>query len=79
MTAQVLSAELTNLIQESKRKNSELRNVGFQRVESPSPSTLISTLKAAEKSLQDLKSLPSTSEEQLAAGWWLEDESSSLS
>jgi len=26
MTAQILAAELTNLIQESKRKNTELRN-----------------------------------------------------
>ncbi|KAF2145821.1 uncharacterized protein K452DRAFT_265191 [Aplosporella prunicola CBS 121167] len=48
MTAQILSSELTNLIQESKRKNSDLRN-------------------AADKSLQELKSLPSTSEAQLAA------------
>ena len=49
MTAQILAAELGNLVQESKRKNSELRN-------------------AAEQSLQDLKSLPQTSEAQLAAG-----------
>lgn len=49
MTAQILAAELANLIQDSKRKNTELRN-------------------AAEKSLQDLKSLPNTSEAQLAAG-----------
>ncbi|KAI9814424.1 MAG: hypothetical protein M1827_003280 [Pycnora praestabilis] len=49
MTAQILTSELANLIQDSKRKNSELRN-------------------AAEKSLSDLKALPSTSETQLAAG-----------
>jgi hypothetical protein len=49
MTAQLLAAELGNLIQESKRKNTELRT-------------------AAEKSLQDLKSLPHTSEAQLSAG-----------
>ncbi|KAH8727497.1 hypothetical protein GQ44DRAFT_610978 [Phaeosphaeriaceae sp. PMI808] len=49
MTAQILAAELGNLIQDSKRKNTELRN-------------------AAEKSLQDLKSLPHTSETQLSAG-----------
>jgi hypothetical protein len=49
MTAQILAAELGNLIQDSKRKFTELRN-------------------AAEKSLQDLKSLPNTSEVQLAAG-----------
>jgi hypothetical protein len=49
MTAQILASELGTLIQDSKRKNSELRN-------------------AAEKSLQDLKSLSVTSETQLAAG-----------
>ncbi|KAF1911867.1 hypothetical protein BDU57DRAFT_90196 [Ampelomyces quisqualis] len=48
MTAQILATELGNLIQDSKRKNTELRN-------------------AAEKSLQDLKSLPNTSEAQLSA------------
>ncbi|KAF2401313.1 endosomal peripheral membrane protein-like protein [Trichodelitschia bisporula] len=48
MTSQLLAAELTTLIQDSKRKLPELRN-------------------AAEKSLQDLKALPSTSEAQLAA------------
>ncbi|KAF1841156.1 uncharacterized protein K460DRAFT_199650 [Cucurbitaria berberidis CBS 394.84] len=48
MTSQILAAELGNLIQDSKRKNSELRN-------------------AAEKALQDLKSLPNTSEAQLSA------------
>ena len=48
MTSQILSNELTNLISESKRKNTDLKN-------------------AADKSLQDLKALPSTSEQQLAA------------
>ncbi|KAF2856071.1 hypothetical protein T440DRAFT_550467 [Plenodomus tracheiphilus IPT5] len=48
MTAQILAAELGNLIQDSKRKNTELRN-------------------AAEKALQDLKSLSNTSEAQLSA------------
>ncbi|KAK5159110.1 hypothetical protein LTR04_005127 [Oleoguttula sp. CCFEE 6159] len=48
MTAQILAAELANLVQESKRKNTDIR-------------------KAAEKSLHDLKTLPSTSEQQLAA------------
>jgi hypothetical protein len=52
MTAQILASELGSLIQDSKRKNSELRN-------------------AAEKALQDLKSLPVTSETQLAAGMQL--------
>jgi hypothetical protein len=52
MTAQILASELGNLIQDSKRKNTELRT-------------------AAEKALQDLKSLPVTSETQLTAGtWW---------
>ncbi|KAF2463144.1 uncharacterized protein BDR25DRAFT_273470 [Lindgomyces ingoldianus] len=49
MTAQILASELGNLIQDSKRKNTELRN-------------------AAEKSLQDLKALPVTSETQLTGG-----------
>ncbi|ORX95407.1 hypothetical protein BCR34DRAFT_195837 [Clohesyomyces aquaticus] len=48
MTAQILASELGNLIQDSKRKNTELRT-------------------AAEKSLQDLKALPVTSEAQLTA------------
>ncbi|KAF2735242.1 hypothetical protein EJ04DRAFT_465256 [Polyplosphaeria fusca] len=48
MTAQILAAELGTLIQDSKRKNTELRG-------------------AAEKSLQDLKALPVTSEAQLSA------------
>ncbi|KAF2447701.1 hypothetical protein P171DRAFT_382759 [Karstenula rhodostoma CBS 690.94] len=48
MTAQILAAELGNLIQDSKRKNAELKN-------------------AAEKALQDLKSLSVTSEAQLSA------------
>lgn len=49
MTAHILATELANLVQESKRKNTELRT-------------------AAEKTLQDLKSLPNTSEAQLSAG-----------
>ena len=49
MTAQILATELGNLIQDSKRKNTELRT-------------------ASEKALQELKSLPVTSEAQLAAG-----------
>lgn len=49
MTAQILAAELGNLVSDSKRKNTELRT-------------------AAEKSLQDLKSLSNTSEAQLSAG-----------
>jgi len=49
MTAQILAAELGTLIQDSKRKNTELRN-------------------AADKALQELKSLSVTSEAQLSAG-----------
>ncbi|TAQ90538.1 hypothetical protein B7494_g1129 [Chlorociboria aeruginascens] len=49
MTAQILASELANLVQESKRKHTDLRN-------------------AAEKSLDELKGLRSTSETQLAAG-----------
>ncbi|CZR61040.1 probable MON2 Peripheral membrane protein with a role in endocytosis and vacuole integrity [Phialocephala subalpina] len=48
MTAQILATELGNLISESKRKHTELRN-------------------AAEKSLDELKGLRSTSEAQIAA------------
>ncbi|KAI0011549.1 guanine nucleotide exchange factor in Golgi transport N-terminal-domain-containing protein, partial [Xylariaceae sp. FL0662B] len=48
MTTQLLSTELTNLIQESKRKNNDLRQ-------------------AAEKSLEELRSIRSTNEAQLAA------------
>ncbi|EER23470.1 HEAT repeat containing protein [Coccidioides posadasii C735 delta SOWgp] len=48
MTSQFFQGELSTLIQESKRKNSDLRN-------------------AAEKSLGELKAVPSTSEVQLAA------------
>ncbi|KAK3681519.1 Endocytosis and vacuole integrity protein [Vermiconidia calcicola] len=50
MTAALLTSELTNLISEAKRKNSELRT-------------------AAEKSLQELKGLPTSSEQQLAVAF----------
>ncbi|KAH7028142.1 uncharacterized protein B0I36DRAFT_386015 [Microdochium trichocladiopsis] len=48
MTTQLLATELANLIQESKRKNTDLRQ-------------------AAEKSLEELKSLRGTTEAQIAA------------
>ncbi|KAI0168874.1 hypothetical protein GGR52DRAFT_552711 [Hypoxylon sp. FL1284] len=48
MTTQLLSTELTNLIQESKRKHNDLRQ-------------------AAEKSLEELRSIRAASEAQLAA------------
>lgn len=66
MTAQVLASELSSLVQESKRKNPEIRTV---RLENnmfqvfPADGS-----QAAEKSLNDLKSLPQTSEAQLSAG-----------
>lgn len=67
MTAQILTSELSNLIQESKRKNSELRNVCVPIIKCPA--VLISTHhQAAEKSLDDLKGLRVTSEAQIAAG-----------
>ena len=49
MTAQLLTSELSTLVQESKRKNPDLRA-------------------AAEKSLNDLKNLPRTSEAHITAG-----------
>ena len=49
MTAQLLTSELSTLVQESKRKNPDIKA-------------------AAEKSLNDLKSLPRTSEAQITAG-----------
>lgn len=49
MTSTLLTNELSSLITEAKRRNTDLRS-------------------AAEKSLQDLKALPVTSEQQLAAG-----------
>ena len=49
MTATLLSTELSTLISDSKRKNTDLRN-------------------AAERSLQELRALPATSEQQIAAG-----------
>ncbi|KAK2755931.1 hypothetical protein FQN54_005727 [Arachnomyces sp. PD_36] len=48
MTSNILQTELSNLIQESKRKNADLKH-------------------AAEQSLGELRALPSTSEQQLAA------------
>lgn len=49
MTTQLLSTELANLIQESKRKHNDLRQ-------------------AAEKSLEELRSIRAANEAQLAAG-----------
>ena len=57
MSAIVLANELTILVSEAKRKNTDLRT-------------------AAEKSLSELKGLPTTSEQQLAAGEYLARSSS---
>jgi hypothetical protein len=65
MTAQILASELTNLIQESKRKHIDLRNVSL-RVSPFWP--LLTSYEAAEKSMEELKGLRSTSEAQIAAG-----------
>lgn len=61
MTARILANELANLIQESKRKNTELRTVSMH---SPTVSFqpdadffLFLLKKASEKSLEELKSL----------------------
>ncbi|KAI1006234.1 hypothetical protein K3495_g1984 [Podosphaera aphanis] len=65
MSAQVLATELGNLLQESKRKHSELR--GVSRFSYLSNTWLI-YLKAVEKSLEELKSLRQTPEIQFATG-----------
>lgn len=66
MTAQLLASELSSLVQESKRKNQEIRAVRFgDNTIRIFPADLS---QAAEKSLNDLKSLPQTSEAQLSAG-----------
>lgn len=67
MNSQTLQSELSSLIQESKRKQSDLRNVSSPMVNDCFEKELISG-QAAEHSLGELKSLPSTSETQLAAG-----------
>lgn len=66
MSGQALQAELTSLAQEAKRKNPEIRTVcGIDCVLG---NTCSDAVQAAEKSLQDLKSITVTSEAQLAAG-----------
>lgn len=67
MTAQILASELGNLIQESKRKNNDLRIVSLCTAFGSRPCTNSSD-KAAEKSLEELKSLRTTSEAQISAG-----------
>ena len=67
MNSQTLQVQLSSLIQESKRKHSDLRNVSTTIVGEDLGSEL-TPQQAAEHSLGELKSLPSTSETQVAAG-----------
>lgn len=81
MTAQLLASELSNLIQESKRKHNDLRQVPrllFLSLPSFFSSLLVAgvsnscvftdTSQAAEKSLDELKSLKTTTEAQIGSG-----------
>ncbi len=67
MAAQVLHTELASLVQESKKKYPDLRNVPLPIPYKAAYSNQFST-QAAESSLNELKALPNTSEAQLAAG-----------
>lgn len=67
MSAQLLTTELNNLITESKRKHQDLRQVKQSLI----PSICISSnpvRQAAEKSLEELKSLRVSNEAQFGAG-----------
>ena len=66
MTSSLLISELSALIQDSKRKFPELKNVCIWAV--LSLVSVLTVYEAAEKSLNELKSLSNTSETQLAAG-----------
>ncbi len=68
MTAQLLTSELSTLIQETKRKNPELRSVRCEILNCRKRRKTDGNVQAAEKSLTDLRSLPRTSEAQIAAG-----------
>lgn len=65
MTTQLLATELANLIQESKRKHNDLRQVCDPR-SYRSPQLANFDLKAAEKSLDELKELGNVSEKAAA-------------
>ncbi|KAJ5440935.1 hypothetical protein N7491_003341 [Penicillium cf. griseofulvum] len=67
MSSQFLQTEIANLIHESRRKNSDLRNVGYHSLDTIRHGTLTRNCQAAEQSLNELKALPSTSEAQIAA------------
>jgi hypothetical protein len=66
MIAPILISELTNLIQESKRKNQELKHVSPH--EANEGFKLTNCNQAAETSLTELKGFPTTSEKQIASG-----------
>lgn len=66
MTAQLLTHELSSLIQESKRRNQDLRNVSNFVIMGKVCNAEFH--KAAEKSLIEIKALLNRSEAQLASG-----------
>lgn len=66
MTAQLLTNELSSLIQESKRRNQDLRNVSHSVILGKVYNAEFQ--KAAEKSLAEIKALLNRSEAQLASG-----------
>lgn len=74
MTSQLLATELANLIQESKRKHNDLRQVRTVPLSQPRASRVLSSTRslkcrqAAEKSLDELKSLRGPSEGQISDG-----------
>lgn len=69
MSAQLLATELNNLITESKRKHQDLRQVRKRLHESGHVLTVLTAgFQAAEKSLEELKSLRVTNEAQFGAG-----------
>ena len=66
MTSSLLLSELSALVQDSKRKFPELKSVSIEALSSSCQS--LNSYEAAEKSLNELKSLSNISEHQLAAG-----------
>ena len=65
MTTQLLATELANLIQESKRKNNDLRQVNFYShwFQCILSFANLEPSQAAEKSLEELKGLGNVSEQ----------------
>ena len=68
MTTQLLATELANLVHESKRKNNDLRQVSHAFDSGTRDTEANALVKAAEKSLEELKGLRVTTEPQVAAG-----------